>query len=289
MRRRIATWTLVALGLSSSACVPPPPEETLERSYADTTTMGLLQGAGRVRIGVTAGSPPLGYVDPQTEEPTGFTVALGRELAGTLGVRADFIRGTPDRLLELVAADELDIAFPNVPLTEGAVRGNTFSTPYLLVHQRLLVPARSDVTSMEDLAGRRVCAAIHRPTEVPPEAIEPRVQVVTQSVAVCSSLLRRGAVAAITAADVYLHHAVDGLGRRAPARIVGDELSTEGYGAAVSPGGGWLPFVNAVLQAAELDGTWADAYRRWIGAEPDEPPALTAEEAAALFPSTGRQ
>jgi polar amino acid transport system substrate-binding protein len=290
MRRRSATLILLALCLLAGACVPPPPEESLERSYGDTTTMGKLQAAGRVRIGVTADSPPLGYVDPQTEEAAGFTVALGREVAGTLGVQVDFTLGPPDRLLELVARDELDIAFPNLPLTEEAVRSHAFSTPYLLVHQRLLVPSSSDVTAVEELAGRRVCAAISRRTEISPEAIEPRVQVVgAESLGDCLPLFRRGAVAAITAPDVYLHHAVNELGRCVPAKIVGDELSAEGYGAVVSPGGGWLPFVNAVLEAAEVDGTWADGYRRWIAARPGEPPGLSAEEAAALFPSTGDQ
>jgi polar amino acid transport system substrate-binding protein len=290
MRRRCLTWIPIVPCVLAMACVPPAPEENLDRPYAETTTMGMLQAAGRVRVGVTADSPPLGYADPETEEPAGFTAALGREVAGTLGVQADFTLGSPGRLLELVAEEELDIAFPNLPLTEEAVRSHSFSTPYVLVHQRLLVPSSSDVAAVEDLAGRRVCAAISRRTEISPGAIEPRVEVVgAESVEDCIPLFRRSAVAAITAPDVYLHHAAAELRGSAPAKIVGEELSTEGYGAVVSPGGGWLPFVNAVLQAAELDGTWAEAYRRWIAARPDDPPELSAEEAAALFPSTGRQ
>ena len=58
--------------------------------------------------------------------------------------------------------------------------------------------------------------------------------------------------------------------------------------AAVTVGGGWLPFVNSVLTTAEADGTWADLYERWIGPAP-EPPDLSAEEAAALWPSQSPQ
>jgi polar amino acid transport system substrate-binding protein len=290
MHRRVATWALVTLGLLSSACVPPPPEQNLERTYSEDTTMGALQDAGRMRIGIAADAPPLGYVDPRTEEPLGFTVALGRELAETLGVRPAFMSGSPERLLELLASEELDIAFPNVPLTEEAVRTHTFSTPYLLVHQRLMVPSSSTVRALEDLAGQRVCSAIDPATGVPPTAIEPRVRVRrAESVGDCIEPFRSGAVAAATGPDVFLRHTVDVLAPRTPAKTVGDELSTSGYGAAVTPGGGWLPFVNAVLGAAELDGTWTEAYTRWIGPNPGAPPELTAEEAAALFPSTGAQ
>lgn len=252
--------------------------------------MGALQDAGRLRIGVTRDAPPLGYVDPRRAEAVGFTVALGREIAETLGVRAAFTLESPDRLLELVASDELDIAFPNVPLTEEVVRSHSFSTPYLLVHQRLMVPSSSTVRTVQDLAGRRVCSAIDPATGVSPDAIEPSVRVLrVGSVEDCIEPLGRRAVAAVTAPDVFLRHAVDVLAPHTRAKIVGDELSTSGYGAAVIPGGGWLPFVNAVLDAAELDGTWAEAYRLWIGSNPGEPPELSAEEAAALFPSIGTQ
>jgi polar amino acid transport system substrate-binding protein len=270
--------------------VPPAPEENLERNYSEDTTMGAVQDAGQLRIGVTTDVPPLGYVDPRTEEPVGLTVALGGEIAETLGVRAAFTLGSSDRLLELVASDELDIAFPNVPLTEEAVRSHTFSTPYLVVHQRLMVPSGSTVRTFEDLAGRRFCSAIDPDTGVSPDAIEPGARVMRAgSVADCIEPFRSRAVAAVTAPDVFLRHAVDVLAPHTRAKIVGDELSTSGYGAAVTPGGGWLPFVNAVLDAAELDGTWAEAYRRWIGTNPGEPPELSAEDAAALFPSTGTQ
>jgi polar amino acid transport system substrate-binding protein len=189
-----------------------------------------------------------------------------------------------------VSSDDLDISFPNVPLTEEAVRGHSFSTPYVLVHQRLLVRASSPLRAVEDLAGERVCAAIDPATSVAPDAIEPRVQVLRAAgVAGCIEPFRTREVAAITAPDAFLRHAVEVLAPHTRAKMVGDELSTEGYGAAVTLGGGWLPFVNAVLGAAELDGTWAEAYTRWVGPNPGEPPELSAEEAAALFPSTAAQ
>jgi polar amino acid transport system substrate-binding protein len=283
--------TLIAsllLALVASACIPPAPEQTLERTYNEATTMGQIQAAGSLRIGITSAAPPLGYARAHGGGPAGFTVTLGREVAATLDVRPEFLTDSPGALLDLIDSGKVDIAFPNLPLTEERVRAHSFTAPYLVTHQRLLVPATSEASSFRDLSGGSVCSAINETTQVPPGRLEPTVRVVSSDPSGCLKLLRTGKVAAVTAAEVYLTWIRSELGGGG-ARIVGDDLSTEGYGAAVTTGGGWLPFVDAVLAAAESDGTWARAHERWIGPSPDEPPQLSAEEAAALFPSTDPQ
>jgi polar amino acid transport system substrate-binding protein len=282
---RVRAGALVAiLGLVAAACVPPLPGQTLKRDYSESTAMGEAQEAGRLRIGVPADAPPLGFMDPQTQEIGGLAVSLGRLLARTLGVRAEFVVAPSPRLLELIDSAEVDVAFPDVPLTEEEVRAHSFTNPYLVTHQRLLVPRTSPLDGLHDLGGRTVCAAINEATQVSPRRLEPSVAVVRAAINACAARLRRGEVDAVTGGDVFLEWVRRRL-RPGSARIVGDQLSTEGYGAAVAPGGGWLPFVNAVFAASEEDGTWAAAYERWIGKRPGEPPELTAEEAAALFPS----
>jgi ABC-type amino acid transport substrate-binding protein len=71
--------------------------------------------------------------------------------------------------------------------------------------------------------------------------------------------------------------------------ITGDALSTEGYGAAATTDlPGLAGFVNGALAAAKGDGRWTRAYNRWVAPytnDPNpQPPALTLQDAAALFP-----
>jgi ABC-type amino acid transport substrate-binding protein len=71
--------------------------------------------------------------------------------------------------------------------------------------------------------------------------------------------------------------------------IVGDELTTEGYGPVVRAGrGGFASFVDSVFAEADREGVWRASYDEWIGpliGVAMEFPRMTAEEAAALYPS----
>jgi polar amino acid transport system substrate-binding protein len=250
--------------------------------------MGELQEAERVTIGVTSDQPPLGYVDRKTREPSGLTVDLGRLVADTLGIEAEVVTSPSATLMRRMDEGGIDLAFPILPLTENAVRAHPFSTPYLLSHERLLVPEQSAASSLEDLGGGTVCAAIDPRTQVSPELLEPSLRVIASDPQGCMDEMRAGRVAGVVAGDVWLRWLQAKLRDRAATKIVGDELSTEGYGAVLAEGQGWLPFVNSVLTEAEEDGTWARIYERWVGPAPP-PPDLTAEEAAALWPSSSNQ
>jgi ABC-type amino acid transport substrate-binding protein len=74
-------------------------------------------------------------------------------------------------------------------------------------------------------------------------------------------------------------------------KIAGEQLSTEGYGAAVRDGAvTFATLVSQVINEADAEGDWSRFYKRWLAdyfAEPDpeDVPIMTVEEAAALYPS----
>jgi polar amino acid transport system substrate-binding protein len=245
-----------------------------------------LQVEGRVRIGIPDDAPPLGYTD-RAGAIKGFSVALGRVVADALHVRPE-IRAYPSyRLQGLVDVGGLDVAFPLTPLTERVVRRYSASDPYVVGHQRLLVPRSSTARGVDDLAGATVCAHLDPQTGVALSELVPGVRVETaDDLARCRRDLARGRVDAVTAQDFLLVHVRDTLaGDGSPAtKLVGDNLNTVGYAAAVIPQPGFAEFVRTALAAAEADGRWAVAYRRWIGMPPEAPPEMTWEEGAALWP-----
>lgn len=282
--------TLVLM-LVVTACVPPAPSEGFPRRFNVDTVMGEAQAAGVVAIGIAAGAPPLGYSARPRGTAAGFTTTLGKIVASTLHVNARFVLASSDQLLHRVDHGKLAIAFPALPVTERLVRQHSFSDPYLVTHQMLLVRASSRVRTPADLAGKPVCSFIDPHTGVELERLEPTVTVTSsRTPARCAALFSGGKVAAVTAERVYLDGMRGpGAGVEKPvseARIVGDQLNTVGYSAVVKAGAaGWLQFVDAVLAQAESDGRWERAYRRWTGATPGALPTLTVEEAAALFPA----
>lgn len=278
---------LVCTALAATACVPPETEVDLSKDYSEDTVMGEIQEAGHITIGIPDDAYPLGYAD-QNGDAQGFSADLGRKIADTLGVEARFMTGTSQQLLELPERDIADVTFPAVAITESRVRKYQFSDPYYISHQQLLVPAGSDVDSVDDLADGAVCAiGTHGEGVVSLADLEPTIDVTEAEAQQCLHFLRRGDVDAVTGPDYLL----GGLALAAPGKyeVTGDELTTEGIGAVVERGASaWTDYVNGVFYLAEQEGLWVDAYEQHLEpalAVSKEPPSLTAEEAAALYPN----
>ena len=266
------------------SCVPPEPSNDLVQDYDATTAMGAIQAEGVMRIGVEEHAFPLGG---DGADPAGFTSEIGRELADSLGVEADFVVGPRDLLLRLIDEGELDVAFPLAPVTEGAVRKHAYSDPWWVGHQRLLVTGER-VKEPGDLAGAVVCDAPDPATGIP---IADLVAAVGEVVSVddargCRIPLRRGRASAASAPDVLLLPLLSDV---AGSRIVGEQQTTAGYSVVMSKDSvGLNVFVDLVLREIDSEGRWERWYEKYVSPLTGEPPpgipTMTIEEAAALYP-----
>ncbi len=65
--------------------------------------------------------------------------------------------------------------------------------------------------------------------------------------------------------------------------LVGEELTTEPYGAGLREGDKeFQAYVNGVLDEMKSDGRWARIYQKWVGrftGQSQQPPTMTLEEA----------
>ncbi|MGH2694945.1 MAG: substrate-binding periplasmic protein [Actinomycetota bacterium] len=279
----------LAVGLVAQACVPPEPSnDRIVRYDPETTAMGEIQQTGEIVIGIPDDVLPFGFVDETSGEPRGFLVDLARDVAAALGVEATLVAESSGDLLALIDRGELDIAFPASPVTEQRFRERAYTTPYYVAHQRLLVPPGSRIDRVDDLGGVTVCSYADEATGVNLTTLNPAVEVIrVTSVDACEVMLQQGRAAAVSAPDLFLISLLD----TAPAdyEIVGPQINTEGYSGVVQLGRrGLAGFVNSVMSEAEVEGRWNEWYERWIspltGSTEVEPPALEAEEAAALYP-----
>ena len=236
--------------------------------------------AGELRIGLP--TAPLGIGGDGMGES--LTAEVGRWVAEALGVQPRFLYTDTDAILEGIEDRELDLGFPVMPMTEGAVRSRkrSFTAPYFVAHQRVLLgPGVSDIAEVD-----RACAFGDARTQISVEDIAPGLTGVrSNDVSGCRRLLAEGIVQAIAAPDLLLFEL--------EAELQGSELldpayNTEGYGAIVQFGETrFANFVDGVLSRAIDDGRWAEAYEDHIAPLTRlaaGPPDLTAEEAAALFP-----
>ena len=155
-----------------------------------------------------------------------------------------------------------------------------------MANGRILVPKGSDITGVDDLAGKSVCTVLGSTyadtlAEQAPDADLQLVDTYSE----CLELIQNGSVDAVSTDDVILTGMViqdDSL------ELVGDDLTTEPYGAGLRDGDtAFKKAVDEAIDAYKKDGRWEDSYEEWVGqytGVKQDPPTMTLKEAIELNP-----
>jgi glutamate transport system substrate-binding protein len=252
------------------------------------TTMAELQDAGEITIGVKYDVPPFGLNNPQTGEVEGFDVDLGTYIAERLGVEPVFREATSDNRIPLLVDGTIDLILSTMTITEERDLEIDFSEPYYIANGDVLVPEGSDIQSLDDLNGQRVCTALGSTyaDTIKKEAPEADLRLV-DLYSECFDQIQTGAIDAVSTDDVILTGMVaqdDSL------EILGLEYTTEPYGAGIPEGDTeFKQFVDESIAEYIDSGAWQEDYDEWVGQHiPEEqqqgPPTMTLEEALKLFP-----
>jgi polar amino acid transport system substrate-binding protein len=238
------------------------------------STMARIQAKGRLIAGVDQNSYLMGFRNPFSGELEGFDVDLAREVAraifGDPGA-IQFTVLTSEQRIPALEEREVDIVVRTMTATCERWQKVNFSTVYLQAGQRVLVPSNSDVTGIESLGGKRVCATKGSSSlaNVATAASRP-VPVSVPNWTDCLVMLQQGQVDAISTDDTILA----GFAAQDPyTKVVGPQFTAEPYGMAFPKADeDFVRFVNALLERLRADGTWARIHQRWLG-DPPAPPA----------------
>jgi ABC-type amino acid transport substrate-binding protein len=287
-------WALVLvllLGLLVAACGDDEEEQPAGgggeqaadvEQFPEDTTMGKIQAAGEIKIGVKYDVPPFGFKNPQTDEIEGFDVDLGKAIADKLGVEPNFIEAISDNRIPFLQDGTVDLVLSTMTINKERDQEIDFSEPYYIASGRILVPQDSDIQGIDDLAGNRVCTALGSTYEETLRKQAPKADLrLVDSYSECLELVQNKAVDAVSTDDVILTGMIiqdDTL------KLVEEEpLTTEPYGAGIKDGDTeFKDFVDGVIQEWKSGGGWAEAYEKWVGqytGEKQEPPTMTLEEA----------
>ncbi|MFJ6673587.1 glutamate ABC transporter substrate-binding protein [Actinosynnema sp. NPDC091369] len=247
----------------------PPPGQMPAGS-----TMARVQARGRLIVGVDQNTYLMGFRNPLTGELEGFDVDLAREVARAVLGDPDAIQFTvltSEQRIPALERREVDIVVRTMTATCERWQKVNFSTVYLQAGQRVLVPSGSDVTGIESLGGKRVCATKGSSSlaNVATAASRP-VPVSVPNWTDCLVMLQQGQVDAISTDDTILA----GFAAQDPyTKVVGPQFTAEPYGMAFPKADeDFVRLVNALLERLRADGTWARIHQRWLG-EPPAPPA----------------
>jgi len=240
------------------------------------STMAQIQQSGVLRVGVDQNTYNWGYRDPATGQIVGFDIDVARAIARAIFGGDDhiqFVAITAAQRIPAIQQNQVDLVADTMTITCDRLQQVAFSSVYYQAGQQVLVPRSSSVRGIDDLGGKKVCAAAGS-TSIANIAARPShpVPVAVTDWTDCLVLLQQGQVDAISTDNAILAGMV---AQDPTTKIVGAAFTHEPYGLAMSRNDpGFNRFVNAVLAKMRSDGEWAAIYRKWLpGAVPAPPVA----------------
>ena len=256
--------------------------------FGSDTTMGKIQEKGEIVVGTKFDVPLFGYKNPQSGEVEGFDPDLAQIIADRLGVELKIEEAISDNRIPFLQEGTVDLVLSTMTITTDRDAEIDFSRPYYVAHGRILTAKDSGIEGAEDTAGKKVCTALDSTyqTVVLPEQMPDADPKIVDSYSECFALLQRGSIDAMVTDDVIL---AGFLQQDDSLHIVGEELTTDPYGAGVQEGDTeFAEFVSGVLEDIMEDGTWQELYDKWIGKytgqEAEDPMSITLEDAYEIYP-----
>ena len=241
------------------------------------STMQKIQQNGLLRVGVDQNTYLFGYRNPATGQVEGFDIDVVKEVARAIfgdPNKVQLIAITSAQRIPYVQQKKVDIVADTMTINCSRLQQVDFSSVYYEAGQRLLVSRSSKAASLDDMGGKKVCAAAGSTSIANIAGYKSKpIPVSVLDWTDCVVLLQQGQVDGISTDDTILA----GMAEQDPnLQLVGPKFTQEPYGMAMSKDAAdFVRFVNGVLDQMRLDGRLAAINAKWLKA--NAPPVPKAE------------
>ena len=131
---------------------------TNDKEFAEADLYDEIMKRGVIKVGVNTDAKPFGYID-EKGQTVGYDVDLARYIAQYIvksPERIEFVPVTASNRLIKAATGEADIVVATITITPQREEIVSFSIPYDVAGQAVLVKSNSSIKAMSDLAGQTV-------------------------------------------------------------------------------------------------------------------------------------
>src|SRR5215217_462151 len=119
------TWLVLVMAVAALSVGGCGKDETTSteagaqpvKTYPSSTTMGKIQDAGEIRVGVKYDVPGFGLEQPQTGEVDGFDVDMAQLVADRLGVKLKTVKTNSENRIPLLQDGTVDLVFSTMTIT----------------------------------------------------------------------------------------------------------------------------------------------------------------------------
>jgi His/Glu/Gln/Arg/opine family amino acid ABC transporter permease subunit len=108
-----------------------------------------------VRVGTEGTYPPFTYVDPRTNQLTGYDIEVVKAVAKKTGWQLKFVQSQFDAIFAALDAKRIDVIANQITINPERQARYLFSTPYTYSHGVIVTAAdNKDIHSLKDLRGK---------------------------------------------------------------------------------------------------------------------------------------
>jgi len=268
---------IVSGGLTASVRAQMP-------EFPEGSFMKAIQDRGVLRAGVKQDVLLFGYLNPRTNKIEGFDVDIAKEIARV-------VLGDPEKVdlrgmasaarVPSLTEGTVDVVVSTMTINKERMTQIDFADVYYESGQMVLVPGNSEITGIQDTAGKRVCTAKGSTSEANITKFSPEaILVQTDLYSECLLAMQQGRTDAISTDDVILL----GFAEQDPStKLLSPPFTQEPYGIGIAKGHPeFVDLINATLTQLKDSGRWAEIHKQWLGKyiETPAPPSRTAADAA---------
>ncbi|WP_276874837.1 cysteine ABC transporter substrate-binding protein [Dialister micraerophilus] len=148
----MAIFSILALTFASGCASNSETESKPYRSIAE------IKKSGELIIGVFSDKAPFGYID-KNGNYRGYDIYFAERLAKDLGVKPKYISLEPANRTEYAKTGKVDIILANFTVTKERAEQVDFALPYMKVAIGVVSPKNQNITSVEQLKGKKLIVA----------------------------------------------------------------------------------------------------------------------------------
>jgi polar amino acid transport system substrate-binding protein len=262
----VAAFAAAALVPVAAACTPMPSGAAVA---ADSALKHVL-ASGTIKVATCLSFTPFGFTNPQGQ-PDGYDVDIAKELAKEMGVKLEVVDTTSSNRIPNLQTNKVDVVFCNFTRTLERAKEISFTDPYVVATEGLLVRSGTGITSLESMKGRTV-AVVKGSTNADvlrDRGVDVKVAEFDSSQAAVLAVKQGQADAMVEDSNFLQYQAKLNPGLE----VVTSNLVPLEYNAfGVKQGDQvWVSYLNQFLFDLNTSGKNLELYRKWFGTNPRFP------------------
>lgn len=262
---RVAAATAALILLAACTKVATPGQD----ASSSSTLQAVLQ-RGTLRVGDCLTFAPFGFYN-KDGQPDGYDVDLAKELAKEMGVKLEVVNTTSANRIPNLQTGKVDVVFCNFTRNLERAKEISFTSPYVVASEALLVRKNSGIQSVKDMANRTI-ATVKGSTngdEVRALNMPIKIQEYDSSQAAILAVKQGQADAMIEDNNFLAYQAsLDSNLSVTNEALVPLEYNAFGVKAGDQT---WLNYLNLFLFNINASKQNAQLYKKWFGADPRYP------------------